>query len=86
MTYTFSFSPGPHLRPITRRSITGPLSRSKLHTTISLIHLPMRSAKVGLTSGGGLGSPGRLDHPSRFDGVTSVAEKGSCVCSSGWVD
>jgi hypothetical protein len=70
-TYTFSFSPGPHLLPIIRRSTTGPLSRSKLQTTISLIHLPTFLAISGVINGGGLGSPGRREYPIR-----SVADKG----------
>jgi hypothetical protein len=70
-TYTFSFSPGPHLRPIIRRSTTGPLSKSKLHTTISFTHLPTFLAISGVINGGGRGSPGRREYPSR-----SVADRG----------
>lgn len=71
ITYTFSFSPGPHLRPMICLSTTGPLSKSKLQTTISFIHLSIRPLTWGVISGGGLGSPGRRVYPNR-----SVAERG----------
>ena len=75
-THTFSFSPGPHLLPMIRRSTTGPRSRSKLQTTISLIHLPILSAVEEATKGGGRGSPGRRCHPSLVLGYGSTAELG----------
>lgn len=74
--HTFSFSPGPQRRPAARRSTTGPLSRSKLHTTISLTHLPILRATSSPTNGGGLPSPGFLDHPNRLLGVRVVADAG----------
>lgn len=70
-TYTFSFSPDPHLRPTMFLSTTGPLSRSKLQTTISLTHLSIRPLTAGVMSGGGLGSPGLRVYPN-----LSVAESG----------
>jgi hypothetical protein len=74
--HTFSFSPTPHRRPTALRSTTGPRSRSKLHTTISVTHRCIRLQTSSFTSGGGLGSPGRRDQPSRILGVRLVADDG----------
>ena len=76
-THTFSFSPGPHRRPAALRSTTGPLSRSKLHTTISFTHLLIRRLVSSSKIGGGLGSPGRRLKPSLALGFrVEVADRG----------
>lgn len=54
-THTFSFSPGPHRRPTALRSTTGPLSKSKLHTTTSLTQRLIAAAILSSTNGGGRG-------------------------------